>query len=197
MDNSTQAMYKKNLPLLHIFIDNDHDAELLKKYESQVEKHNKMIDCNPYPDSGFDMFVPSQYSGEYMPHTRTKVDFCLVGVMQQNHTDNTNQLLHTIPFYIYPRSSISKTPLQLCNSVGIIDSGYRGHLMSYFANHATYTQQNSAQSLLAYQVEKYARLTQICHPCLTPFYVRLHYNKDGLPSLETQRADGGFGSTGV
>ena len=31
-------------------------------------------------------------------------------------------------FYVYPRSSISKTPLRMANSVGIIDSGYRGNL---------------------------------------------------------------------
>lgn len=28
--------------------------------------------------------------------------------------------------YIFPRSSISKTNLNLCNSVGVLDSGYRG-----------------------------------------------------------------------
>ena len=33
-----------------------------------------------------------------------------------------------IGYYLYPRSSISKTPLILANSVGIIDSGYRGNI---------------------------------------------------------------------
>ena len=28
-----------------------------------------------------------------------------------------------------PRSSISKTPLRLANSIGLIDGGYRGELM--------------------------------------------------------------------
>tara|TARA_B100000963_G_C22639497_1_gene679572 strand:- start:4813 stop:5403 length:591 start_codon:yes stop_codon:yes gene_type:complete len=191
------SKFEKDLPILNIFVDEAEPTELVKKYENQVVKHNKMVNENPYPDSGFDMFVPADYCGGYMPHTRTKVDFRLVAVMEQNQKNNINKTLHTIPFYIYPRSSISKTPLQLCNSVGIIDCGYRGHLMSYFANNATYVPENSRQSLLAYHVEPYTRLTQICHPCLTPFYVKIHYNKDDLPSLETQRADGGFGSTGV
>ena len=34
---------------------------------------------------------------------------------------------------IFPRSSISKTGLSLRNSVGVIDSGYRGEVMFKFA----------------------------------------------------------------
>ena len=33
---------------------------------------------------------------------------------------------------LFPRSSISKTNLRLCNSVGVIDSGYRGEIMLKF-----------------------------------------------------------------
>ena len=29
-------------------------------------------------------------------------------------------------YYLFPRSSISKTPLRLANSIGLIDGGYRG-----------------------------------------------------------------------
>ena len=35
-------------------------------------------------------------------------------------------------YYMYPRSSLSKTKLRLANSVGIIDSGYRGNLIGMF-----------------------------------------------------------------
>lgn len=33
---------------------------------------------------------------------------------------------------IFPRSSVSKTDLMLCNSVGVLDSGYRGELVFRF-----------------------------------------------------------------
>lgn len=33
---------------------------------------------------------------------------------------------------IFPRSSISKYDLMLCNSVGIVDSGYRGEILARF-----------------------------------------------------------------
>jgi dUTP pyrophosphatase len=33
---------------------------------------------------------------------------------------------------LFPRSSVSKTNLRLCNAVGVIDSGYRGEVMLKF-----------------------------------------------------------------
>lgn len=40
------------------------------------------------------------------------------------------------PFMLFPRSSISKTPIRLSNSVGLIDQGYRGPLMAVVDNHS-------------------------------------------------------------
>ena len=37
-------------------------------------------------------------------------------------------------FYLYPRSSISRTPLRLANSVGIIDPSYRGCILAALEN---------------------------------------------------------------
>uniref|UniRef100_A0A0G4GTS5 Deoxyuridine 5'-triphosphate nucleotidohydrolase n=1 Tax=Chromera velia CCMP2878 TaxID=1169474 RepID=A0A0G4GTS5_9ALVE len=39
-----------------------------------------------------------------------------------------------VSFLLFPRSSISKTPLRLANSVGLIDAGYRGELMAAVDN---------------------------------------------------------------
>ena len=33
-------------------------------------------------------------------------------------------------YYLFPRSSISKTPLRMSNSIGLIDAGYRGEIMA-------------------------------------------------------------------
>ena len=86
-------------------------------------------------------------------------------------------------FYMYPRSSLSKTPLRLANSVGIIDAGYRGELMAVLDNRKTDG---------SYAVGKGQRLMQICMPNLEPFQVQLVDSLD-----ETERGEGGFGSTGV
>ena len=33
-----------------------------------------------------------------------------------------------VAYFLFPRSSISKTPLRLSNSIGLIDAGYRGEI---------------------------------------------------------------------
>jgi len=86
-------------------------------------------------------------------------------------------------FTIYPRSSISKTPLMLANHTGIIDSGYRGSLIGAFRS---LTEWN-------YIVAGGTRLLQVCHPTLCPVYVVI-VNEDDLTT--TERGAGGFGSTG-
>ena len=37
-------------------------------------------------------------------------------------------------YMLVPRSSISKTPLRMANSIGIIDAGYRGEIMAAVDN---------------------------------------------------------------
>jgi dUTP pyrophosphatase len=89
-------------------------------------------------------------------------------------------------YYVYPRSSISKTPLMLANHVGIIDSGYRGNLIAAIRKLPSDSPE--------YVVEKHTRLFQICHPTLCPVFVVL------VPESElnsSERGAGGFGSTGA
>ena len=107
-----------------------------------------------------------------------------------NGTINLDQYpsLERIPsaFYLYPRSSLgSKTKLRLANSVGIIDSGYRGNLMAVLDNI------NPNKDHLCMEDD---RLVQICTPTLEPFLVTFVSNETELE--ETTRGSGGFGSTG-
>ena len=99
------------------------------------------------------------------------------------------------PFYLYPRSSISKTPLRLANSVGIIDSGYRGSIMvalSYMHNTETILCKTMEElQTHSYTLEKGSRIVQICSPNLEPFDVSFSSSLS-----ETERGEGGFGSTG-
>lgn len=85
-------------------------------------------------------------------------------------------------YYLYPRSSISKTPLRMANSVGIIDAGYRGNIMAKVDN----------ISDTNYTIKKGDRLFQICMPDLRTFRVEI-----GAVGVDTARGTGGFGSTGT
>jgi dUTP pyrophosphatase len=83
---------------------------------------------------------------------------------------------------VFPRSSIRKYELALSNSVGVIDSGYRGELQ------ATFKKTNGLDSL-AYKVgDRIAQIMIIPHPPIE------FEEADELS--DTERGDGGFGSTG-
>jgi len=85
-------------------------------------------------------------------------------------------------YCLFPRSSISKTPLRMSNSIGLIDGGYRGEIMASCDN----IKDDS------YMAEKGQRLFQLVATDSSPIHYEL---VDGLS--ETTRADGGFGSTGA
>ena len=86
------------------------------------------------------------------------------------------------PYFLMPRSSISKTPIRLCNSVGLIDAGYRGEIMAAVDN----IKQED------YTISAGQRLFQIVAMDGSPLSFEL---VDELSS--TTRGAGGFGSTGT
>jgi dUTP pyrophosphatase len=81
---------------------------------------------------------------------------------------------------IFPRSSISKTTLNLSNSVGVIDSGYRGPIMfkfRYLENGDVYEVGDRIGQLVIMEIPK-VNIIEV----------------QELSS--TERGEGGFGSTG-
>jgi len=89
-----------------------------------------------------------------------KVDFnisCSAKMIKQNKTYNTG-------YYMDPRSSLSKTSLRLANSIGIIDSGYRGHLIGMFDEHEPFATSKA---------DEQHRFVQICSPDLSPIVVNI------------------------
>lgn len=172
-------IYEKYM-YLKIFIDSD-DDELIKKYVGSInERHLKMVDNIHHIDAGFDLFSPEMK--RFTSKSVNKLDYkisCSAKLIDRNSMSNTG-------FYMYPRSSISKSNIRLANNVGIIDAGYRGHLMGMFD--VIYVDEMD--------VNKFDRHLQICAPGLIPIIVELVYSKEELGE-ETARGDGGFGSTGV
>ena len=81
---------------------------------------------------------------------------------------------------ILARSSISKRGMWLCNSIGLIDPGYRGELQARF-----YAFEG------ADLYEKGDRVAQLMLLKLSDFQVAV-----GLVN-KTDRGEGGFGSTGI
>ena len=96
---------------------------------------------------------------------------------------------------VFPRSSIRKTGLQLSNSVGVIDSGYRGEIQAtfnkVFGGDRFYdeTKLTEITSNDFYKVgDRIAQIMIIPHPTIE------FEEADELS--DTERGEGGFGSTG-
>ena len=119
-------------------------------------------------DAGLDLFIIENQVIEPGETSRIKL-----GISCENMDQK--------PYLLMPRSSISKTPLRLCNAIGLIDAGYRGEIMAAVDN----IKQKS------YEVEKGQRLFQLVSMDGGPIYFEL---VDVLSSSE--RGEGGFGSTG-
>ena len=99
-------------------------------------------------------------------------------------------------FWLVPRSSIVNTPLQMANSIGIIDPEYRGPIVACVRcfkdnNHYTTTLPLSSGFDKHYEIVKGTRLFQIVSPDGNPIKVEL---VDELTT--TNRGNKGFGSTG-
>ena len=82
---------------------------------------------------------------------------------------------------VFPRSSVRKYDLQLANSVGVIDSGYRGEIQVTFNK----TKSNGKM----YEIND-----RICQIMILP-YPQIEFN-EVTEFSKTERGEGGHGSTG-
>jgi dUTP pyrophosphatase len=159
-------------------------AELAELYSKTHQHHAG--------DSGLDLFCP--YDVEICCGQTVTID---LGVRCELYVDR-----RPASFYLHPRSSMSKTPLMLANSAGVIDAGYRGTLKAavrYIPTHEDLVTMLRAASgccftpcvLPTFHISAGTRLFQICAPNLEPIRVVL---TDNL--TVTSRGDGAYGSTG-
>jgi len=119
-------------------------------------------------DAGIDLFVIDEQT--ILPGETTRIHL-------QIACENTE----IKPYLLMPRSSISRTPLRQCNSIGLIDGGYRGEIMAAVDNIKN----------KSFTVEPGQRLFQLVAIDGSPIHFEL---VDEL--TETSRGSGGFGSTG-
>ena len=194
--------------VLKLFVDSD-DENLKNTYLNAAHNHNnKIIQNQQHIDAGFDLYAPGN-EGEELEHYGNHLRFfgpgregkspinkldMKVSCSAQIFTDS-GKCFNT-GYYMYPRSSLSKTPLRLANSVGIIDAGYRGHLTGMFDVVNIENSDSDSNNVEAdFWGKKFDRYVQICAPGLVPFLVEIVNTNEELGG-ETIRGNGGFGSTG-
>jgi hypothetical protein len=193
--------------ILNLFVDSN-DENLKHTYINAANSHNnKVIHLQEHIDAGFDLYAPGNQGetfnnyGLQIPffgpgregvNPVNKLDF-MVSCSAQMITDGAK--CFNTGYYMYPRSSLSKTQLRLANSVGIIDAGYRGHLTGMFDVVNIDTTDNDSNSEADFWGRKFDRYVQICAPGLVPILVQVVNTMEELGG-ETVRGGGGFGSTG-
>lgn len=169
----------KEFAILKLYVNGD---DLKNIYINSIQEHNKEMNENLFFNSGFDLYIPNNIL----------IDKILINNMinlnikaEMIHCNNNN--FNYSGYYLYPRSSISKTLLMMSNHIGIIDSGYRGYIQ------AAVRLLTSSSININYEIDIYDRLFQIVHPSLCRIYVVL---VDENELSITKRGEGGFGSTG-
>ena len=181
---------------LYIYIDPCVSESVKENYINNANQHNLLVDSylnaiKNYNDpnnsinmsdyclnAGFDLFCPHDLVSE--SSKQIVIDHKIICCMKYDYK--------YVSYYLYSRSSTPiKTPLRLANSVGIIDSGYRGNIKAIFDN---INNQSSS-----FNINKNTRHVQICGPNIEypmKIYIVNHLNELGN---NTSRGTGGFGST--
>ena len=154
-------------------------------------KLNEQVSERDPADSGFDL--PTPMAVTIPPHETVRVKLGVTATVRRAITYQApdgewkvdERSARRLPFWMPPRSSISKTPLILHNCIGVIDVGYNGELQAALHN----------TSDEPYEVKQLQRLVQIVSGDLTPFYKVTIHSHTERPEA-TRRGSGGFGSTG-
>lgn len=103
---------------------------------------------------------------------------------------------------VFPRSSICKYDLRLTNSVGVIDSGYRGEIKAVFENDMMYKHKIQHFISLCGTLQEtqcvhkiYEAGERICQLIILP-YPEVTFEEVQELDSNTERGEGGFGSSG-
>lgn len=158
-------MFKKTISIYTL------NQELYNNYTDYLKNKSSIISKS----SGFDLIVPNDivvYDSNIL-----KIDFEISICITDNDDNNYASLL-------YPRSSLSLSPLRLANSVGVIDMDYIGNIKGIF--------DIIPNTKFPFTIQKGTRLVQICLSNLDVFNVKMIFGKQE----ETTRNCNGFGSTG-
>jgi len=149
-----------------------HTPEIRDLIAAQIQKHR-------YTDSGFDIPIPATN----IDLNEKQYSFNL-GISVAAMSDTS-----PFPCLLLPRSSIYKTPFRQCNSIGLIDAGYRGEVM---AKVDILDWKNKVEPEYA-RYDIGTKLFQICQHNFLPW--KKVILTDELPAGPDNRGVGGFGST--
>lgn len=142
-------------------------VKLVNEY-AQLPTRGKVNSDLPQVSAGLDLYCP--FSVTIPADSKKQIPLGVAVEIPQNHMG-----------LLTPRSSMSKTPLRCANSVGIIDEDYRGELSIVYEN----------ISCKDYEIARGDRIAQLI---IVP--IAIVDVEEAQTLSETERGDGGYGSTG-
>lgn len=168
----------------HVLLVKVENSVLDHHYKNESSRlYSAEHELNQHKDSGIDLYCPETFTIPAGKMLLVDLGIKVAAYKIQYDVLTDKRVYVPSGFYLYPRSSMPKHGLMLANSVGIIDSGYRGNIMARFFN----TSDNEVT------IESGTRLVQICLPNLD-----YNFRVDVVSHLEeTERGEDGLGSTGV
>jgi len=138
------------------------------------------VDNRRITDSGFDI-----------PMSESIIDYsCPIHIFDlEIVVAATDASGNPTPCLLIPRSSLSSSPFRLGNSIGLIDSGYRGKVKAKV--------DVLSDIELPFPIQEGTRYFQICQHNFLPWnHVTIVQFPEDLPVPLDNRGAGGFGSTG-
>ncbi|ORM39729.1 Deoxyuridine 5'-triphosphate nucleotidohydrolase [Babesia sp. Xinjiang] len=135
-----------------------------------------------YPgDCGLDLFCPETITIPARKTVDVALGIKIAAYRIRDAEDRKNDNLRNVGWILAPRSSISRTPLRVSNSIGIIDAAYRGEIRVALDN----------ISEEPYTIQQGDRLVQVVS------YDGEEITYEIVEQLDaTERGERGFGSTG-
>ena len=147
--------------------------EHVKVKIKRLSEDSKIPQYAHYTDAGMDLYA-------------TSVEYHSSSEIVSYNTGIALEIPEGYAGFIFPRSSIYKYDLQLTNSVGVIDSSYRGEIKFKF---------RATDIPISKLTKIYNVGDRIGQLIILPYPKVVFEEVDELQS--TDRGDGGFGSTGV
>jgi dUTP pyrophosphatase len=196
MNNDEIKKYIDDLKKLEKnILSEDPDMNFMEELNNLLGKLDDEIKTDFFTPKGmvvkFKKLHPNAVTPKYSKDGDAGMDLTITSIISETTTDVTYgfgvalEIPKGFVGLVFPRSSVRKYDLSLTNCVGVIDSGYRGEIQATFKK-TNWLKGNESEK---YEVgDRGAQIMIIAYPQID------FVETDNLN--ETERGDGGFGSTG-
>jgi dUTP pyrophosphatase len=175
--------------------DDDTDLNFMEELNTILSKLDEDVKSDFFSTKGMVVKIKKLHENAVIPKYSKPgdagMDLTITSIISETTTDVTYgfgvamEIPRGFVGLVFPRSSVRKYDLSLTNCVGVIDSGYRGELQATFKKTSWLKGENSEK----YEIgDRGAQIMILAYP-------EIDFVESNTLS-DTDRGDGGFGSTG-